>query len=126
MVVLWVAVAGALGALARWGLGVWLGERLGGAFPWGTLAVNLIGCFLLGVVMEATERVGWLPGPTRLVLAVGFIGALTTFSTFEFETFQLARRGAVMLGAVNFAANVLFGYLLLWAGGALVARLARG
>ncbi len=126
MVVLWVAVAGALGALARWGLGVWLGERLGGVFPWGTLAVNLIGCFLLGVVMEATERVGWLPAPTRLVLAVGFIGTLTTFSTFQFETFQLARRGAVLLGAVNFAANVLFGYLLLWAGGALVARLVRG
>lgn len=125
MLVVWVAVAGAFGALARWGIGVWLGQRLGITFPWGTLAANLIGCFLIGVVMEATERAGLLPGATRLIIAVGFIGAFTTFSTFEFETFQLFRRGAVLLGGINFAANILLGYLLLWVGGELVARLVR-
>lgn len=125
MLVVWVAVAGALGALARWGIGVWLGQWLGITFPWGTLAANLMGCFLIGVVMEATERVGFLPGATRLILAVGFIGAFTTFSTFEFETFQLFRRGALLIGAINFAANILLGFALLWAGGEMVAWLAR-
>lgn len=123
MLVLWVAIAGALGALSRWGIGVWLGQRLGITFPWGTLAANLIGCFLIGIVMEATERAGFLPGAFRLIIAVGFIGAFTTFSTFEFETFQLFRRGALLLAGINFAANILLGYLLLWAGAELAARL---
>ncbi|MGH9527936.1 MAG: fluoride efflux transporter CrcB [Terriglobales bacterium] len=125
MLVVWVAVAGAFGALARWGIGVWLGQRLGITFPWGTLAANLVGCFLIGVVLEATERAGLLPGTTRLIIGVGFIGAFTTFSTFEFETLQLFRRGAVLLGGINFAANVLLGYFLLWLGGELVARMIR-
>ncbi|MGH9468455.1 MAG: fluoride efflux transporter CrcB [Terriglobales bacterium] len=121
-VALGIAVAGALGALSRWGLGqvceTWFGPR----FPYGTLAANLIGCFLLGAVMEIGGQSRWLSGEMRLMLAVGFIGALTTFSTWEFETLHMARGGQVVLAAGNFAVNVFLGFLLLWAG----ARVAGG
>lgn len=114
-----IALAGALGTLARWGL-----DRLFLRWPWfpyGTLSANLLGCFLLGLAMELAERAQWLSGEVRVIIAVGFIGALTTFSTWEFQTLRMARRGDVLLAAGNFAVNVFFGFLLIWAGGRLVA-----
>jgi CrcB protein len=75
--------------------------------------------------MEASERAAWMSGEMRVVISVGFIGALTTFSTWEYETFRMARRGDVLLAAGNFAVNVFFGFLLLWAGGRLVAAVLR-
>ncbi|MGH9476141.1 MAG: fluoride efflux transporter FluC [Terriglobales bacterium] len=116
-----IALAGALGALSRWGLGQFFETLAGGRYPWGTLAANLIGCFMLGLVMEAGARSHWMSGPVRLILSVGFIGALTTFSTWEFETLHMARGGDVLLAAGNFAVNVFFGFLLLWAGARLAA-----
>ncbi|MGH9414417.1 MAG: fluoride efflux transporter FluC [Terriglobales bacterium] len=118
-----IAVAGALGALSRWGLGQWLEQFGGGHFPYGTLAANLVGCFLLGVVMQIGAHSRWMSGELRTVIAVGFIGALTTFSTWEFETFHMARGGQVLLAAGNFAVNVFFGFVLIWAGGRLAAGL---
>jgi|GEM_PF-336642 len=118
---LWgIAMAGALGALARWGLGRFFLRWP--TFPYGTLSANLIGCLMLGMVMELAERAQWMTGELRVVISVGFIGTLTTFSTWEFETLRMARRGEVLLAAGNFAANVFFGLLLIWAGGRLVAR----
>lgn len=120
-----IAVAGALGTLARWGLGQLMLRWGATSLPYGTLAANLIGCFLLGLVMEAAARAQWMNGELRIVLSVGFIGALTTFSTWEFETFRLARRGDALLAAGNFAVNIVFGFLLLWAGARLLAVLWR-
>lgn len=125
LMIVWIAIAGALGALARWGLGTSLLKWWGSAFPYGTLAANLIGCFALGLVMEAAERVPWLSAELRIAITVGFIGALTTFSTWEYETFRMARRGDALIAAGNFAVNVFFGYLLIWAGGRLAAQLWR-
>jgi CrcB protein len=84
-----IAAAGAAGTLARYGLGhavqAWVGSR----FPWGTLTVNLIGCFVFGIVWALVEyRVG-LDTQARLIILTGFLGAFTTFSTFGFETAQM-------------------------------------
>lgn len=125
MLILSVAIAGALGALSRWGLGSLLLKWAGARFPYGTLTANLLGCFILGVVTETAERAQWMTGELRIAISVGFIGALTTFSTWEFETFRLARRGDVLVAAGNFVVNVFFGYLLIWAGGRLVALTLR-
>jgi len=116
-----IAAGGALGALARYGLSglvhAWAGSRL----PWGTLAVNLIGCFALGLLMELSRQTGWVPAEFRLVAGVGFLGAFTTFSTFGVETL-LALEGGDWLGAAwNVALNVAGGLLLAF-GGAVTAR----
>jgi CrcB protein len=125
VLILGIAIAGALGALSRWGLGQLMLLWTGPDFPYGTLSANLIGCFILGLVMELAERAAWMSGEMRVVISVGFIGALTTFSTWEYETFRMARRGDVLLAAGNFAVNVFFGFLLLWAGGRLIAGILR-
>ncbi len=82
-----VAVAGAVGALLRWRVGVAVGVR---SFPWATLAVNVVGCFVLAVVLAGPGASRWSPTTTTAV-AVGLLGAFTTFSTFGYETFTLLR-----------------------------------
>lgn len=114
---LWVGLGGFLGANARYWLGGWAQARWGTGFPWGTLLVNVSGSFLLGLVMAAlSERLALPKTPAlRLVVAVGFIGAYTTFSTYEYETLALlgthgwARAAANAFGslAAGFAAVIL-------------------
>ena len=90
-----VGLAGAAGALARYGLGVAVGVR---SFPWATLGINLTGSFVLGLVLTMGIQRGW-PETTTVPIAVGFLGAYTTFSTFSFETYTLLRtdRAAVAM-----------------------------
>jgi CrcB protein len=93
MEVVWIGLGGAVGANARYLVGRWALERLGGGFPFGTLAANLIGCFLIGVVMatlmeRAVEDQTW-----RLLLVVGVLGGYTTFSSFAFEAVTLLEQG---------------------------------
>ena len=113
--VLLVALGGALGAVARFLVGTGIARRFGAAWPWGTLFINLTGCFLIAVL---TAR---LTNPTlRYLLPVGFVGAYTTFSTFEYETlrlFQVGQPGGAL--AYVLASNVLgFGAVALgaWVG----------
>ncbi len=82
-----IAVAGAVGALLRWRIGVALGLR---SFPWATLAVNVVGCFTLALVLAGPGASRWSPTTTTAV-AVGLLGSFTTFSTFGYETFTLLR-----------------------------------
>lgn len=82
-----VAVAGAVGALLRWRIGVAIGVR---TFPWATLGVNVVGCFALAAVLAGPGAARWSPATTTAV-AVGLLGAFTTFSTFGYETFTLMR-----------------------------------
>ncbi len=116
MLVLYIALAGALGALARWGLVLLLGRVAGLEFPWGTLAVNLIGCLLIGMLMEAVERTHLIDHEIRVVLAVGFIGTFTTFSTFAYESLQIARSGEWLRMGMNLTLNVVLGFFLVWLG----------
>lgn len=122
MLVLAVAVAGALGALARWGISATLEARLGPHWPWGTLAVNCAGCFLLGLLMEEGAHLHWLTAEVRLTLAVGFIGTLTTFSTWQLDTWKIAARGQILAAAGNLLLNIALGFALLWLGAALASR----
>lgn len=107
--IIMVAVAGAFGALGRWGLSRTLGLWLGGSFPLGTLAANLIGCFLLGLIMQIGLTTDRIPGPWRLALTVGFLGALTTFSTFSYETVALLQDASWLRGGLNIALNLIGG-----------------
>ena len=91
----WLAIglAGALGALARYGLSGWVHRFAGPDFPAGTLAVNLAGCFVLGLLTELARHVGWVSPEVRVWVGIGFLGAFTTFSTFGVETFRAAEAG---------------------------------
>ena len=114
-----VGLAGAAGALARYGLGLAVGVR---SFPWATLGINLAGSFLLGLLLTAAVERRW-PDTATVPLAVGFLGAFTTFSTFSFETYTLARTDRVATAAVYVAVSVVGGVLAAAAGYA-AARLA--
>ena len=100
-----IAVAGALGALARYGLGSLVGRH--GEFPWSTLAVNLLGAILLGVVVGWFVRTLSVPMWAQTVIVVGFLGAFTTFSTFSLETMELWDRGRYLLVLGYVAASVI-------------------
>jgi CrcB protein len=110
-----IAMAGALGALARYGLEGWISER-GGAFPWGTFVVNMSGAFVLGFLFTVlTERVAVAPW-LRSTVAIGFLGAYTTFSTLSLETLRLLENGAYVLGIVNGLGSLTGGLLAVYAG----------
>jgi fluoride exporter len=112
-----VVLAGAgLGGLARYVAGTWIMAKYGGRFPLGTFVINITGGFLIGVLMTLlTER--FHPHPNwRLFLVVGILGGYTTFSSFEYETYQAVRDGERWLGLMYMAGSVGFGYLGVWLG----------
>ncbi|HWE81736.1 MAG TPA: fluoride efflux transporter CrcB [Gaiellaceae bacterium] len=114
--VLAVAIAGAAGALARYGLAGLISRRSDGAFPWGTFVVNITGAFALGLVFTlATER--WEVAPwLRSALTIGFLGAYTTFSTLSFETYRLAADRALGLAAANLFGSCTAGLVAVYLG----------
>ena len=100
-----IAVAGALGSLARYGLDGAVSRRFPTSFPWGTFVVNISGAFVLGFLLTLmTEQLTTAPW-VRSALAIGFLGAYTTFSTLQYETYRLLEDGALALALA--AANVL-------------------
>lgn len=104
-----LALAGAVGAVARYGLSGAVQHLCGEKFAWGTLAVNILGCFLFGVVWELAED-RWIIKPeTRLIVLTGFMGSFTTFSTFAFETSRYINDSQWTLAAVNLASHNLIG-----------------
>jgi CrcB protein len=113
MLLLRICLAGAIGTGVRYLVGRAAIRWLGVTFPWGTLAVNLVGCFLMSVVAYASFRIVISPD-TRLVLGVGFMGGLTTYSAFNWETIALVRGGEWGIGLLNVGMTV---------GGCLVAGL---
>lgn len=100
---LWICLAGALGTGARYLLGVWASERFGTAFPYGTLLVNVVGCFLIGAIMQLALSSPSFSPTLRLTLTTGFLGGLTTYSAFAYETVALARAGSRSAALTNFA-----------------------
>jgi len=118
----WVVTGGALGALGRYWVSGWVQQWTGSSFPWGTVGVNLIGSFLLGFVVQASLIGGWT-GELRLFVAVGFLGAFTTFSTFAFEALELLRAGQVLEALVYAGLNLVLGLLLVALGMAAVGLL---
>jgi len=123
--VLLIAVAGAAGAVSRYGVGLWAQRQLGSHFAFGTLAVNLLGCLLLGFVLELESQTNWVGTSGRLFWAVGFLGAFTTFSTFGFETLRFLQAGDHHLAIINVGANLMLGLVAVWVGW-MMARLLTG
>jgi CrcB protein len=119
-----IALFCAGGGLTRYYLSGWLHSLLGRAFPYGTLAVNIIGAYLIGLIMELGLRSTLLPGTLRISLVVGFMGGLTTFSTFSYETFKLLEDGQYLLAFVNVLASVTVCLLCTWLGIVTVRSLA--
>ena len=118
-----VVLAGAgVGGLARYVAGSWIMQKYGGRFPLGTFLINVTGSFLIGVLMTLlTER--WQPQPNwRLFLVVGVLGGYTTFSSFEYETYQAVREGARWMGLLYVSASVVLGYFGVWLGAVLAKR----
>ena len=104
-----IALGGALGALARYAVTGPILGKFGHRFPWGVLAVNLVGCFLIGLAMYAYLQRGETDNRLRLFFVAGFLGSLTTFSAFGFDTFELLRDGSPGLAIANVLTNVVFG-----------------
>ncbi len=118
-----VAAGGAVGALARYAVYVLAGQVLGTAFPFGTLAVNIIGSFLMGVLVEGTA-LAWTIGPQlRLFLAVGILGAFTTFSTFSLDVAVLYERGKMLPVATYMLVSVACSIGALFAGLYIMCRI---
>lgn len=107
-ILLAVAFGGAVGAVGRYTLSTWIQGALGGSFPWGTLGVNVVGSFLMGVLVAAVQR-GSLPPEFQTLAAVGILGSFTTFSAFSLETVSLLQEGAWARGVSYVAASVLVG-----------------
>ncbi len=103
--ILWLALAGALGTLARYGLSGLVQRLTGISFPWGTLAVNVAGCFLFGLIWAVIEERHLLAPPLRPILLIGFMGAFTTFSSFAFETIELMRDAEWLRAGANVLAQ---------------------
>lgn len=104
MRLLLIGAAGAAGALARYGFGAAVGAR---TFPWATLAINVLGSFLLGLLVASGP--GRLGADVRLALGAGFLGAFTTFSTFSHESVTMVREGRLASAAIYVAASVVGG-----------------
>lgn len=117
---IWIGLGGATGAIARWGISGVVHDTLGVAIPWGTLLVNVVGCFGLGIVAvwaDAAASGEWI----RSAIGIGFLGAFTTFSTFSLEAVRLVQDGHQARAVAYVAASLLVGILAVLAGFA-VAR----
>lgn len=111
-----VMLGGSLGALSRYLVSLGAVAFLGSAFPWGTLIVNLGGCFFIGLAMSLAER-SFLVGPSvRVFFVTGYLGALTTFSSYAMESVAVAREGMLRLVVVNVVLNNVVGIVLVLVG----------
>ena len=124
MTLAYVALGGALGALARYGISGWVYNRMGENFPWGTLVVNLVGCLALGLVIRWLQVSAVAP-ELRPFLTIGVLGAFTTFSTFSYETVALLQEGQWLRAGLYMGGSVVLGLIAMVAGMALATAFAR-
>ncbi len=111
--ILIIGIGGFLGAVTRYGVAIWIGQRWGRSFPLGTFVINITGSFLIGLLMTLmTEKI--IENPQwRLLLVVGFLGAYTTFSTFEYETGALLKDSEWLYAGLNVVLSVVVGFIAL-------------
>ncbi|HUJ81478.1 MAG TPA: fluoride efflux transporter CrcB [Candidatus Acidoferrales bacterium] len=111
-----VGIGGFIGAIARFWLGGYISNKLGTRFPYGTFVINCTGSFLIGFILTLlAERTHWSPN-WRYLIPVGFIGAYTTFSTFEYETFRSMQDGEFLIASLNVGLSVIVGFISVWLG----------
>lgn len=114
-----IAVAGLVGTLLRYWLSGYVAKQQGETFPWGTMAVNLIGCLLTGVVFFVTEERLLVSHTVRTVILIGLLGGFTTFSSYGLQTFTLLRDGEFGLAVLNVVMSNTLGLFMVWLGYAL-------
>ncbi|HEY1987646.1 MAG TPA: fluoride efflux transporter CrcB [Terracidiphilus sp.] len=114
-----IAVGGALGSIARYWVGSTVGGRFGVRFPYGTLVVNLTACLVIGFSLTYLAGRAELASTYRYLIAIGFIGSYSTFSTFEWETLATLRSGAFLLAAAYAVGSLALGLAATWCGAAL-------
>jgi CrcB protein len=124
MTMLWICLAGAAGTGTRHALTLWAAQRFGTGFPYGTLIVNLAGCFAIAAIIQAAATQAWSP-TARTAMTVGFLGGFTTYSSFNHETMRLYEQGVGGAALLNVALTVAGGLMAGWAG-ATLARMLTG
>jgi fluoride exporter len=118
---LMIAIGGALGSIARYWVGSAVANRMGTRFPYGTFVINLTACLVIGFSMTFfSKRADWNPA-WRFLIPIGFIGAYSTFSTYEWETLSTIRSGAFFLAALYAVSSLILGLVATW-GGAMIAE----
>ena len=111
-----IGLAGLVGTLLRYWLSGFVARQYGETFPWGTMAVNLIGCFVTGVVFYLSEERFLINPAVRTIVLIGLLGGFTTFSAYGLQTFTLLRDGQLGLATLNVAVSNVAGLLLVWVG----------
>lgn len=111
-----IGSAGFIGTLSRYWLSGLIAKRYGETFPLGTLVVNLVGCFLVGMLFCLLQERFMVNQTMRTVIMIGFLGGFTTFSSFELQTFTLLQNGEFGLAALNAGLSNLIGLVFVWAG----------
>ena len=115
----YLVLGGALGTISRFFLSKFIQERMGATFPCGTLLVNILGCFVIGILAASGQGQLKLSPEIRFILMAGFCGAFTTFSAFVFETAELAKGGQMLAAFGNVSVSLLAGFAAFFAGGLL-------
>ena len=121
---LWVGFGGALGSVARYLVGLLIYERMGTRFPYGTFVINISGCFVIGLVLTVLDTHLEVSAAWREAVAIGFVGAFTTFSTFEYETLRAVQHGQGATALTYVASSVVLGFAAVWAGATVGKALA--
>ena len=111
-----IAIGGALGSIARYWVGSTIAGRMGIRFPYGTLIVNLTACIIIGFSLTYMSRRADMNPALRYLIPIGFIGAYSTFSTYEWETLSFARSGAFFLAALYAGGSLILGLIAVWGG----------
>ena len=116
-----VALGGALGSVARFWVGSAIGGRMGTRFPYGTLVINVTACVIIGFILTFLGSRTELSPAWRFLIPIGFVGAYSTFSTFEWEIFANLQTGAFIIGALYLVLSLVLGLAGVW-GGVMIAR----
>lgn len=111
-----VAVGGSVGSVSRYLISQFVAAKFGADLPYGTFIVNVVGCFIIGAFMTLTTEKFIINAYWRLIVVVGFVGGLTTFSSFSYETFKLLENATVSYALSNVAFNLVLGFSATWIG----------
>ena len=114
--IFYIALFGALGCLSRYFLSGWVYNIFGSGFPYGTLAVNATGAYIIGLIMEFSIGSNLISQSLRVGITIGFLGGLTTFSTFSYETFRFLEDGEFLIASINIFIGVLVCLFFTWVG----------
>ena len=111
-----VGVGGFIGAIARYALGSYIGNKMGSRVPYGTFVINISGSFFIGLILTLLSLRTSLSPNWRYLIPIGFIGAYTTFSTFEYETLRNVQDGQLFIAFANVALSLVVGFVAVWIG----------